>query len=137
MTIREAINEYTNAKADYLGQNFLDVIQNTNLCVNIPLKNGSVLFIDTYTSDYFKENYPLEQPNKNGVFNRVSFEIYGEEPNISSIAKYTFPSQANGVLYYVENAKERAINEFISDNGGIDEDDFHAKIKEMWEKMSA
>ena len=137
MTIREAINLYTNAKAEYLGRNFLDVIQNTTLSLIVPLKNGSKLFIDTYTDDYFKEKYPLEQPNKNGVFKRISFEIYNKEPILTSIKKYTSVSSANDTLYYVDNAKERCVNEFLCDNGGIDYDAFYkTNIKGVWEKSA-
>ena len=72
--------------------------------------------------------------NKNNVFKRISFEICDDtEPVIpKTMEKYITRSSANGVLYYVDAAKERVINEFISYNDGIDEEKLISSIKELW-----
>ena len=110
-TIREAIKFYTERKCVVLKREYLDIVFTTSLCVIIPLKNGVRIFIDTHPEmEYLKEECPLEMPNKNGIFKRVSFEILdGVEPVITSLN--INKSSCNGVLYYVDAAKERAINE--------------------------
>ena len=135
MTIREAIKEYTESKAKVLGKEISYVINNTSLCFIIPMKNGVRIFIDSHPeADYFKKSYPLEMPNKNNVFKRISFEICDDaEPIIpKTMEKYVARSSANGTLYFVDAAKERSINEFISCNGGINEEKFIKDIKELW-----
>lgn len=135
MTIREAIKEYTESKAKVLGREISYVINNTSLCFIIPLNNGVRIFIDSHPeADYFKNDYPLEMANKNNVFKRISFEICDDtEPVIpKTMEKYITRSSANGVLYNVDAAKERVINEFISYNGGINEEKFIGNIKELW-----
>ncbi len=136
MTIREAIEEYTKRKAKVLGREISHVVNNTSLCFIIPMNNGVQIFIDSHPeAHYFKKEYPLEMPNKNNVFKRISFEICDDsEPVIpKAMEKYVTQSSANGVLYYVDAAKERVINEFISYNGGIDEEKFIENIRELWD----
>lgn len=140
MTIREAINMYTKYKANCItgGIVTLTLMRTTSLCFTIPLNNGVCIFIDTHPEiDDFAEKYPQEYPNKNGVCKRVSFEIGNEvEPVLpKSILKYTSKSHCNGILYYVDAAKERDINEFINANGGINKDLFEKQQKALWEEM--
>lgn len=135
MTIREAIKEYTESKANVLGKEISCVVNDTSLCFIIPMNNGVRIFIDSHPeADYFKKSYPLEMANKNNVFKRISFEICNDaEPIIpKTMEKYTTRSSANGVLYYVDAAKERVINEFINYNDGIDEEKLISNIKELW-----
>ena len=125
MTIREAIREYTESKAKIFGREVSCVIHDTCLCFIIPMNNGVRIFIESHPeADYFKKKYPLEMPNKNNVFKRISFEICDDkEPIIpKSMDKYIKHYSINGTLYFVDAAKERAINEFISCNGGINEE---------------
>lgn len=136
MTIREAIKVYTERKSKTLKRNYFDVVNNTSLCIIIPLNNGVRIFIDTPTEmEYLKRDYPLRMPNKNGVFKRISFEILdGKEPVIpDSIKKYTTKASAYGVIYYVDTAKERDINEFISSNGGINIEEYQKEIISLWD----
>lgn len=136
MTIREAITKYEETKAKALNRDFLDVVNNTSLCIIIPMNNGVRISIDTHPeADYLKEKYPLEMPNKNGVFKRVSFEILddGIAPILPiSIKDNITTSLASGVAFYVNCAKERVINEFINFNGGINEEKFTYDIIEQW-----
>lgn len=124
ITIRQAIRIFTESKAARLKRDFFDVLYNSSLCIVIPLNNGVSIFIDSHPEmEYFKSNYPLEMPNKNGVFKRISFEIL-DNPNNgvvipNSIDKYISKSSFRGVLYHVDAAKESVVNEFISANGGI------------------
>lgn len=135
MTIREAIREYTESKAKALSREVSHVIHNTSLCFIITMNNGVRIFIDSHPeADYFKKEYPLEMPNKNNVFKRISFEICDNvEPIIpKAMDKYIKHSSANGTLYFVDAAKERPINEFINCNGGINEEKLIKDIKELW-----
>ena len=135
MTIREAIQKYTEIKAKALGREISHVIYNTSLCFIIPMNNGVRIFIDSHPeADYFKKEYSLEMPNKNNVFKRISFEICDDvEPIIpKAMDKYVKHSSANGTLYFVDAAKERPINEFINCNGGINEEKLIRDINELW-----
>jgi len=135
MTIREAIKKYTESKAKILGKEISYVINNTSLCLIIPMNNGVRIFIDSHPEfDYFKKDYPLEMANKNNVFRRISFEILDEaEPIIpKTMEKYITRTSANGVLYYIKAAKECIINEFINYNDGIDEEKLISNINELW-----
>lgn len=136
MTIREAIKFYTDRKATVLKKSYLEVVRSTSLCIIIPLKNGSKVFLDTHPEiPSFWEDYALDMPNKNGVFKRLSFEILdtGVEVVIPrSISNKVSDSSANGILYFVDTATERAVNEFISCNGGIDVDNFVKDVEFLW-----
>lgn len=135
MTIREAIREYTESKAKILCREVSHVTHNTSLCFIIPMNNGVRIFIDSHPeADYFKKEYPLEMPNKNNVFKRISFEICDDvEPIIpKAMEKYVSRSSASGTLYFVDAAKERVINDFLSCNGGINEEKLIRDIKELW-----
>ena len=138
MTIRQAINKYNMAKANYLDKDLLYVIFNTSTCLIITMNNGVKIFLDIHPEmDYMeKEEFKLELPNKNGVFKRISFEILCNNVEslkipLSMTNKIT-KSSCNGVAYYVDLAKEKVINEFISLNGGINLDDLQENINEMW-----
>ena len=137
MTIREAIKAYTERKSKTLKRDYLDVVNNTGLCIIIPLNNSVRIFIDTHPEmEYLNRDYPLEMPNKNGVFKRISFEILddGVLPVIPvNMAKCISKSCANGVLYYVDTVKEKVINEFINDNGGINIEEYQKEIISLWE----
>ena len=137
MTIREAIKEYTEQKSSCIGKDYLDAIFNTGLCLIIPLNNGVRIFIDTHPEmDYLKDKYPLEMPNKNGIFKRISFEIIdnGINPKIpDGLQKYISEVSSNDISYYINTAKEKFINEFINDNGGININEFHDNLKSLWD----
>lgn len=136
MTIREAIKMYTEKKCEVCKRDYLDVVNNTSLCVIIPLNNGVRIFIDTHPEvETIREKYPLEIPNKNGIFKRVSFEVLDDKDPIipESMKKYINKSSCMGVLYYVDTAKERVINEFISCNGGINVKEYSKYIEILWE----
>lgn len=135
MTIREAISLYSDYKSKCIKRNISYLVNNTSLCMIIPLNNGVRIFIDTHPEiEEIRKKYPLEMPNKNNVFKRISFEISDDEEPVlpESIKKYTGESPCNGVLYYVDTAKERAINEFINANGGIDENLYKRYQEEIW-----
>ena len=138
MTIRQVINKYNMAKANYLDKDLLYVIFNTSTCLIITMNNGMKIFLDIHPEmDYMKkEEFKLELPNKNGVFKRISFEIlYNNVEDLKiplSMANKITKSSCNGVAYYVDLAKEKVINEFISLNGGINLDDLQKNINEMW-----
>ena len=136
MTIRAAIKFYTERKCSVSKMEYLDVVFATSLCIIIPLNNGVRIFVDTHPEmEYLKEKYPLEIPNKNGIFKRISFEILDDrEPIIPEcIRKYISNSSCNEVLYYADTVKERVINEFISYNGGIDIEKFTKNVVELWQ----
>lgn len=135
MTIRKAIELYFTYKSHALSKDIGTLERTTCLCFTIPLNNGVFIFIDTHTNmKDFKDKYPLKYPNKNNVFKRVSFEIMdiGKPVLPRSILKYTSESPCNDVLYFVDTAKERAINEFINANGGIDEEKLNKEMKDLW-----
>lgn len=136
MTIREAIEKYTTEKANYLHREYKDVVNDTSLSIIIPLKNGISIFIDVCPYlESVRKNYPLEMPNKNGIFKRLSFEIldYGVIPVIpKSMEKYVCESHCCGVSCYIDSAKEKVINEFISANGGINTDKYFDNVHSLW-----
>lgn len=137
MTIRKAIELYFTYKSHALSKDIETLERTTCLCFIIPLNNGVFIFIDTHTNmKDFKDKYPLEYPNKNNVFKRVSFEIMdiGKPVLPRSILKYTSESSYKDTLYYVDAAKERVINEFINANGGVNKEKFEKEMKELWEK---
>lgn len=135
MTIRKAIELYFTHKSHALSKDIGTLVRTTCLCFIIQCNNGVTIFIDTHQNmEGFKDKYPLEYPNKNNVFKRVSFEILDIVKPIlpRSILKYTSESPCNDVLYFVDTAKERAINEFINANGGIDEEKLNKEMKDLW-----
>ena len=88
--------------------------------------------LETERLDKYKVYWP--GPNKNHIFKKISFEIidHDKDINIDSIKSYTSKSCANFVAYYVERAKEKHINQFISANGGIDIDQYMLSLKELF-----
>jgi len=139
MTIREAIKIYNERKSKVLNRDYLDVVNNTGLCIVIPLNNGINIFIDTHPEmDNFKEKYPLEMPNKNGIFKRISFEVFSEnkEPVIPEcVQKYICKSfTIYPISYYFHPMKERLINTFIKYNGGINEGEFIDYVNNLFEE---
>lgn len=136
MTIREAIATYIGKwatmpafhdKTDY------EILQQINVCVIIPLKSGHEIFIDNCKDD---------EPNKNGVFKRLSFTIEIDDNcndtclpkvpnNISySTRKYRWHGR-NKIDLYFDKIKERDINSFISLNGGIDIDGYNEHLDKL------
>lgn len=137
MTIREAIKTYEEIKAKYLKIDYTYAVNNTSLCVIVPLNNGIKLFIDTHHGmDFIREKYPSDLPNKNGVFKRVTFEIIhnGVKPVIpDSLVKYTHFNGFDGEFsHFIDSAKERPINEFINLNGGINEEHYKKCVTELF-----
>lgn len=135
MTIREAIRIFSERKANVLNRKYLDIIFDTSLCIIIPMKNGVRIFIDTHPeAEYLGRDYPLQMPNKYGIFKRISFEICDDtEPIISeSMIKYISKSSCTGTLFYADTVPEKVINEFINDNGGIDIDEFIDNINSLY-----
>lgn len=145
MTIRQAINTYSECKKDainYLNKkhgaktySLNEIIQTTSLCVIIPLHNGVTMFIDTHPEvDSIREKFPEDMPNKNCVFKRLSFEIEdGGNPVFpDSIKKHVSVSECNGIAYFIDSAKERVVNEFISYNGGIDEEAYKIRLNNLF-----
>lgn len=145
MTIRQAINTYSECKMDAINAtrkkhgmtelSFNDIIQTTSLCVIIPLRNGVTIFIDTHPEiDSIREKFPEDMPNKNCVFRKLSFVIEdGTNPVFpDSIKKYMNASECNGIAYFIDRAKERVVNEFISYNGGIDEEGYERRLNELF-----
>ena len=115
MTIRQAINKYNMAKANYLDKDLLYVIFNTSTCLIITMNNGVKIFLDIHPEMDYMERFIAKE----------------YKPELSMTNKIT-KSSCNGVAYYVDLAKEKVINEFISLNGGINLDDLQENINEMW-----
>lgn len=134
-TVREAIKEYWHRRSIQLGISYEESAMKHNTCVIIPLGNGHEIFIDNYVA-------LGEVPNKNLVFRKLSFEIEYNKldlfpPNIRSLPA---PESTNEYKYgkdkfislYFEDVKERDINSFIIDNGGIDDYNYDKKLKELF-----
>lgn len=137
ISIREAIYAYQLVKSISIKKDYLDTVFNTALSIIIPMNNGVRIFIDTHPEvDFLKEKFPLEMPNKNGIFKRISFEILdnGCDPIIpNTINPYLHKTVATGVLYYADTVKERVVNEFIVYNGGIDFIAFMSDLRYMFD----
>lgn len=145
MTIRQALHTYSQRKMNCINVgrkkhemeelSFDNIINTTGLCVIIPLHNGVNMFFDLHPEvPSIRKEFPDECPNKNGIFRRLTFEIDDESNPIfpDSIRQYVNESSCNGVSYYIDRAKERAVNEFISYNGGIDEEDYERRLNELF-----
>lgn len=135
-TIRQAVNYYYETKATNFEMDIADAIKTTSLCFIIKLNNGISIFINMNQYD----EYVTLKPNKNGVFKKFLFEFYGNtKPVIPEIMKGSISklhSFDNGVHFETtQPIKERVMNEFISLNGGINEEYFKESINKLWESL--
>lgn len=118
MTIREAIRKFYEKWMQTLNCGYLEAVNRVSVIVTIPLNSGVRLFIDTYVN---------EDVDKNGIFRRLTFDITGSlDPYMLNSDNFAYMGNdyKTYVVYgeYVHKvyaAKEKDINRFISDNGGI------------------
>lgn len=137
MTIREAIKYYFERKAEALNQDYMKTIFTTPLSVIIPMNNGIKIFVEVYTNAEFmyRNEFRLGLPNKNGVFKRLSFSILPynisklKVPDTIKLEK-CFTNEK--IDYCVDLTKERFVNQFISLNDGIDENEYKRLIETLW-----
>ena len=134
MTIREAIKIYGEYRAKKWNVSYLEAINGGTVCVIIPLNSGSRIFVCIdVDADWFREKYPNELPNKNGIFKRLSFEFtfFDTDPIITKEIREQVRCWDN-ISCYVEAVKEKYINELINLNGDINKQEYLKDLDELF-----
>jgi len=135
-TIRNLVEQYTTKKANYLQKSYVEIINETSLCIIFYTQNGTRIFLDMHPEMQYtqKPEYNYERPNKKNVFRKFVFEVISGDNIVLTKGIDFEPWTINEHLKYIINApiSEKKFNEFIMDNGGINTKKLTEDINHSW-----